>query len=70
MSTITTFDSIENNHDVCSHKDSIKKFCESLREHTIKIINSEKKKMIPFRNTEYKSDLNQTNCHICKYKLR
>ena len=39
----------------------MKKFCESLiSEHTIKIINSEKKKMIPLTNKEHKSYLKQT----------
>ena len=33
MSTISSFKSIENNHDVYRAKDCRKKFCESLREH-------------------------------------
>ena len=36
MSTISSFKSIENKHDVCRGKDCMKKFCESLREHVIK----------------------------------
>ena len=42
MSTISSFKNIENKH---RGKDFMKKFCESLREHTMKIINSKKKKM-------------------------
>ena len=45
MSTISLFRSIENEHDVYRGKDCMKKFCESLREHTIKIINYKKKNM-------------------------
>ena len=39
MSTISTFKNIENNHDVCRGKDCMRKFCQSLREHAIRIIN-------------------------------
>ena len=45
--TIWRFFGIENQHDVCKGEDYIKKFCESLREHAMKINNSEKKKIIP-----------------------
>ena len=45
MSTISSFRSIQNKHDVYRGKDCIKKFCESLREHAMKIINLKKKKM-------------------------
>ena len=44
MSTISSFRSIENMHDVYKGKDCIKKFCKSLREHATKIINFKKKK--------------------------
>ena len=39
MSTKSAFKSIENKHDVNTGKDCMKKFCESIREHAIKIIN-------------------------------
>ena len=39
MSTISLFRSIENKHDVYRGKDCMKKFCELLREHAMKIIN-------------------------------
>ena len=39
MPTISSFRSIENKHDVYRGKDCEKKFCESLREHAMKIIN-------------------------------
>ena len=44
MATISSIRSIENNHDVYRGKDCMKKFCESLREHRMKIINFKKKK--------------------------
>ena len=52
MSTIKTFDSIENKYDVYRGEDCMKVilFCESLREHVMKIINFKKKKMIPLAN--------------------
>ena len=45
MSTILSFKSLESKHDVYRGKDCMKKFCESLREHAMKIINFKKKKM-------------------------
>ena len=45
MSTISSFRSIENNHDIYRGKHRMKKFCEFLRKHAMKIINFEKKKM-------------------------
>ena len=48
MSTLSSFRNIENiknNHDVYRGKDYIKDFYEFLREHAIKIINFQKKKV-------------------------
>ena len=45
MPTISSFTSIENKHDVCRYKDCMKKFCELLREHAMKIIKFKKKEM-------------------------
>ena len=45
MAIISSFRSIENYHDINRGKDCMKKFCESLREHAMKIDNFEKKKM-------------------------
>ena len=39
MSTISSFKSIKNNHDVHRGKDCMKMFCQSLREHAMKLIN-------------------------------
>ena len=46
----------------------MKKFCESLREHPVKIINFEKKEMMPLTNEEYQPYLSQIKCHIFKKK--
>ena len=45
MSTISSSRSIENKHDVYRGKDCMKRFCEFLREHAMKIINFKEKKM-------------------------
>ena len=44
MSTISSFRSIENKHDVCRGKDCMKKFCEYVRERAMKIVNFKKNK--------------------------
>ena len=43
MSTISSFRSRENKHDVYRAKDRMKKFCEFLREHALRIIDFKKK---------------------------
>ena len=54
ISTISSFRSIENKHDVYSGKDCIKRFSEFFREHTMKTINSneEKNEVISKRGSE------------------
>ena len=42
MSTILSLKRIENNHNVYRVKDCMKRFCESLREYAMEIINSKK----------------------------
>ena len=44
MSKISSFRSIENKHDVFRGKDCMKRFCEFLREHAMKIIDFRKKR--------------------------
>ena len=46
--------------------DHIKKFCKDLKEHAAKIINYEKRKMIPLADEELKSYEKQIVCYICK----
>ena len=55
-------DDIEHDRD----EDYMKKYCESLKEHAIKIINFEKKKIISLTNKELESYANEENCNICK----
>ena len=45
--TSCSFDSTKNKHDCYRGKDCIEKFCEDLREHAMRIVNYEKKEMIP-----------------------
>ena len=70
MSTISSFRSIENKHDVYKGKDCLKKFCEFLREHGMEIINFRKKKkmnlLIKDHQESYK---NAKLCYICKEKF-
>ena len=44
----------------------MKKFCLNLREFATKIINYEKKKMIPLTKKEEKKHNKENVCHICK----
>ena len=47
----------------------MKKFCKSLREHSMKIINFQKKKMKLLINEQQESYKNAKNCYICKEKF-
>ena len=52
VSTTWRFSDTKNKHDVNRDEDCMKKLCESLREHAMKIFNFEKKKMIPLTNKQ------------------
>ena len=69
MSTVSSFKSIENKHDVHRGKDCMKRFCESLREHTLKIINFKKKKMKLLTREQQEPYENRKICYICKEKF-
>ena len=69
MSTTSSFKSIENRHDVYRGKDSMKKFCESLREHAMKTINFKKKQMKLLTKEQQQSYENAKICYICKEKF-
>ena len=47
MSSIWTFHNVENKHHVYKGENCMKRFCSSIREHAMKIINFKKKKAIP-----------------------
>ena len=64
--THCSFDKSKNKLDYYGGKDCMKKFCKDLREHATKIINYEKKKLIPL-TTEEKIHYNEQEiCYICK----
>ena len=44
----------------------MKVFCENLEDQAMKIINYEKKEMIPLTDEEKESYENQEICHICE----
>ena len=56
----------KNKLDYYRGKDCMKKFCKDLREHATKIINCEKKKMIPLTIKEEIYHNKQNVCYICK----
>ena len=64
--THCSFDKTKNKLDYYRGDDCMKKFCEDLREHARKIINYEKKDMIPLTKKEEKHHNKQKVCYICK----
>ena len=64
MSTILSFKSIENKYDVYRGKDCMKKFCQSLREHAMEIINLKKKTMRLLIKEQLESYENAKFCYI------
>ena len=63
--THCSFDKTKNKLDHYRGKDCMKKFCKDLRTHVAKIINCEKKKMMPL-TMEEKIHNEQEICYICK----
>ena len=66
--THCSFDSTKNKLDSYRGKNCMKNFCLDLREHATKIINYEKKEMIPLTKEEKKMHRRQKRCYICKKK--
>ena len=66
MSTILSFKSIENKHDVYRGKDCMERFCKSLREHAIKIIIFKKKKIELLTKEQQELYENAKICYFCK----
>ena len=64
--THCSFDKAKNKLDYYREKDCIRKFCKDLRKHATKIINYEKKKMIPLTIKEEIHHNKQKICYICK----
>ena len=70
MSIIWPCDGIENKHGVCRGEDYMKTFCKSFREHKIKIINFDKKKIISLTKEQNESYLSKKIFYICKEKFK
>ena len=64
--TSCSFDPTKNKLDCYRDKDCMERFCKNLKEHATRIINYEKKEMIPLTNEENKSYKKQKICYICK----
>ena len=64
--TYCSFDKSKNERSYYRGKDCVEIFCEDLKEEAMKIINYEKKEMIPLTNEEIESYENQEICHICE----
>ena len=64
--TCCLFDADENKLDSYRGKDCMKRFCENLREHVLRIINCGKKKIIPLTKEERKAHCRAKICYICK----
>ena len=63
------FDTTKNKLDYYRGKNCMKNFCLDLREHATKIINYEKKEMIPLTKKEEKKHNKQKVCYICKKRF-
>ena len=64
--THCSFDKSKNKLNYYRGEDCMTKFCKDLREHATKIINYEKKDMIPLTKKEEENYNNQKVCYICK----
>ena len=64
--TRCSFDESRNKLNYYRGKDCMKKFCKDLKEHATRIINYEKKKIIPLTKEEKINYNDQQICYICK----
>ena len=64
--TRCSFDESKNKINYYRGDDCMKKFCKDLREHAMKIINYEKKRMVPLTTKEEICYNKQKICYICK----
>ena len=64
--TCYSYDKSKNESKYYRGKDCMEMFCKDLREQATKIINYEKKEMIPLTNEEKESYKNQKVCYICE----
>ena len=64
--TCCSFDKSKNEGKYYRGKDCMKMFCKDLKEQAMKIINYEKKEMIPLTDKEKESYENQEICYVCE----
>ena len=64
--TCCTFDKSKTECNYYRGEDCMKMFCKDLKDQAMKIINYEKKEMIPLTDKEKESYENQKICHICE----
>ena len=69
MLTHCSFDTTKNMLNRDRGKNCMKNFCSDLREHVTKIIDYEKKEMIPLTKKEERKYNKKKVCHICKKDL-
>ena len=67
--TNCSFGAAKNKVDCYRGKDCMEKFCKDLRELSMRVVNYEKKEMIPLTNEEIKSYEKQNVCYICKKRF-
>ena len=64
--TCCSFDKSKTEYKYYRGEDCMKMFCKDLKDQAMKIINYEKKEMIPLTDKEKESYENQKICHICE----
>ena len=64
--TCCSFDKSENERKYYREEDCMDMLCNNLRDQAMKVINYEKKEMIPLTNAEKESYENQKICYICE----
>ena len=67
--TCCSFDKSKNEIKYYRGKDCMKIFCKDLKDQAMKIINYEKKEMIPLTDKEKETHENQKICYICEQKF-
>ena len=67
--TCCSFDKSKTEWNYYRGKDCMEKFCKDLKDQAMKIINYEKKEIIPLTSEEKESYENQKVCYICEKKI-
>ena len=67
--TCCSFDKSKNERKYYRGKDCMKMFCKDLKDQAMKVINFEKKEMIPLTNKEKETHENKKNCYICEQEF-